>query len=85
MVALNYHLLPFIELSFGIRFLLGHIFPSGFDLASFNINAVEYAGSATERATQLQSTGILPGTSTQICYLVSTALNSDWLISTELF
>ena len=84
-VALEYLLLPFIEFSFGIRLLLGHIFPSRFDLTSFNINALEYAGSATERATQLQSTGMLPGTSTQICYLASTALNSDWLISTELF
>ena len=85
MVALNYHLLPFIELSLGIRLLLGHVFPSRFNLASFNINALEYSGSATERATQLQSTGMLPGTSTQVCYLASTALNSDLLISAELF
>ena len=82
-VALNYHLFLFIELSVGIWLLLGH--KSRFDLASFNINALEYAGSATERATQLQSTGMLPGTSTQICYLVSTALSSDWLINTEVF
>ena len=40
------------------------------------------SGSAIERATQLQSTGMLPGTLPQICYLVTTALNSDWLIST---
>ena len=65
-VALDYHLLPFVELSFGIRLLLGHVFPSRFNLASINFNALEYAGSATERATQLQSTGMLPGTSTHI-------------------
>ena len=68
-VALDYHLLPFIELSFGIRLLLCHVFPSRFNLASFNNNALEYAGSATERATQLQSNGMLPGTPTQVCYL----------------
>ena len=84
-VALDYHLLPIIEFSSGVRFLLGYVFLSRFNLASFNINALEYSSSAAERATQLQSTGMLPGTSTQICYLTSTALNSDWLISTEFF
>ena len=65
---LIYHLLPFIELSFGIRLLSGHVFPSRFNLASFDIKALEYSGSAAERAPQLQSTGMLPETSTQICY-----------------
>ena len=60
-VALHYHLLPFIELSFDIRLLSGHVFPSRVNLVSFNINALEYAGSATERATQLQSTGCCLG------------------------
>ena len=84
-LALNCHLLPIIELSLSIRFLLGHVFPSKIHLASFNINALEYSGRSPERAPQLQSTGMLPGTSTQICYSASIALNSDWVISTEIF
>ena len=52
-VALNYHLLPIIELSFSIGLLLGHVFPSKFHLASFDSNALEYSGRAPERAPQL--------------------------------
>ena len=46
---------------------------------------IECSDSATERASQLQSTGKLPRTLTQILQLASPALNSDWLMRTELF